>query len=293
MIQDLDASYSLTFQPANADGKFHTLDLRAKRRNAEVLARPGYWAPLASELRAAAERAATPPLLGRRTLHRSAVITTWTGLTSGDGGRMRLVLTWEPRLRDARSVVVHARTDAGTPLFDGPVAPIGEDGDLPDSVAFDVPPGRVQVDLEIRSTSGAALDSDQRDIDVPDLSKRKGPVILTPQIVRAASARQYRLLVNAENAPPAPARVFARGDRLLLRVPVWDASGAPVTVTVTIANQWGQKMRDVDRAGSTIATPQFDLPLAWLVPGEYLLELDAKSAGGEAKERLAFTVARQ
>jgi len=294
MAEDLGTYYALTYQPAKADGRFHAVDVRAKRKDAQVLARPGYWAPLASEVRAMMARTPGRVPSSRRMLRRSAAITVWTGLTRGDGASIRLVLTWQARSRAARSVIVHARTEGGRPLFDGPLAPIGEEGDVPDSVRFDVPSGRIQVDLDVRSITGATVDSDERDIDVPDLSARKGPVILTPEIVRAGSARQYRSLISKRDASPAPSRVFTRGDRLLIRVPVWESTGAPVDVTAKVASQWGQAMREVDRAAPAgPGVPQFDLPLSWLAPGDYLLELVGKSATGEARERVAFTVARQ
>jgi hypothetical protein len=35
---------------------------------------------------------------------------------------------------------------------------------------------------------------------------------------------------------------------------------------------------------------QFDVPLGWLAPGEYAIELHAKSAAGAAKEIVRFKV---
>ncbi len=52
LSHDLEAYYALTYQPAEADGRFHPVEVRTKRRNVQVRARPGYWAPLGSEWRA-------------------------------------------------------------------------------------------------------------------------------------------------------------------------------------------------------------------------------------------------
>jgi hypothetical protein len=62
-------------------------------------------------------------------------------------------------------------------------------------------------------------------------------------------------------------------------------------VTAKILNAWGQPMRNIDsldapRDGLT----QFALPLSWLVPGQYQIELQATSANGAVKERVSFTV---
>ena len=36
--------------------------------------------------------------------------------------------------------------------------------------------------------------------------------------------------------------------------------------------------------------PQFGLPLSWLVPGDYLIEVLGTNANGAVKERVAFRV---
>jgi hypothetical protein len=49
-------------------------------------------------------------------------------------------------------------------------------------------------------------------------------------------------------------------------------------------------MRDIEPAGSVPghAVAQFALPLAWLGPGQYLIEVAGMNANGVVKERLAF-----
>jgi hypothetical protein len=51
-------------------------------------------------------------------------------------------------------------------------------------------------------------------------------------------------------------------------------------------------MRDIDPAagGNAIGMMQFVLPLNWLGPGQYLIELAGSNANGTVKERVAFTV---
>ena len=146
--------------------------------------------------------------------------------------------------------------------------------------------------MTILSVSGATLDVDVRDVDVPDLSARAtGPVILTPEVIRARTAPEFRALSTNPGVAPTPSRAFTRGDRLILRVPAWDPASASVQVTAIVANAIGGPMRAIDRSDrSPDGWSEFELPLAWLAPGAYQILLSAKSAAGEAKEAVRFSV---
>ena len=63
-------------------------------------------------------------------------------------------------------------------------------------------------------------------------------------------------------------------------------------VTAKVLNAWGQPMRDIAAIGTTPrdGLTQFALPLSWLVPGQYQLELQAANANGAVKERVAFRI---
>jgi hypothetical protein len=63
-------------------------------------------------------------------------------------------------------------------------------------------------------------------------------------------------------------------------------------VTAKILNAWGQPMRDLDALGGTPSDglAQFALPLSWLGPGQYQIELQATSTNGAVKERVSFTI---
>lgn len=291
MASDLDAYYALTYQPAQADGRFHAVQVIAKRKDAQVRTRPGYWAPLGSELRALLDPPAVP--IARRALRRSTAINAWTGVSRGADGRARLSVTWEPRAGQPHAVRISAKTSGGQSLFEGEIAAAGASTTgTADLAVFDAPQGRVELDMAILSMAGAVLDTDVRDVDVPDLSARaKGPIILTPEIVRARTAPEFRTLSSDPSAAPTPSRAFTRADRLLIRVPVWDPAGGSVQVTATVTNAIGGSMRAIDRSdrpGDDRA--RFELPLAWLAPGAYQVVLTAKSEAGEAREAVRFAV---
>jgi VWFA-related protein len=297
LADDLDSYYALSYQPVQADGRFHTVEIRARRRNVQVHTRPGYWAPLGSEWRTTlAASAATMPA-SRRALHRSPAIDAWVGIARDGEGRVRMVVTWEPRARGLNApavVAVTARTARGVVLFDGRIARVGAESGVPsDSARFEVPAGRIEIDMTIFNIEGKSVDTDNRDVDVPDLtSAKRGPVLLSPEVVRARTLRDFRSARDNPDAAPSSGRVFARGDRLLIRVPAYDGSGTAVQVTAKVLNEWGQPMRDIDRIDATPrdGTSQFALPLSWLVPGDYLIEVQGTNANGAVRQRVAFTV---
>jgi VWFA-related protein len=298
LAHDLEAYYVLSYAPAKPDGRFHTVEVRARRRNLVVHARPGYWAPLGTEWRAMlASTAASMLPMSRRALRRSPAIDAWVGLVRAPEGGARMVVSWAPKSRGVSApavVAVKARTVTGTTLFDGRVGGVGSGSVSPaDSARFEVPPGRVELDMAIYDAEGKSLDTDSRDIDVPDLKSSKGgPVLLAPELVRARTLRDFRSATANPDAAPSPIRTFARGDRLLIRVPVFDGSGTAVQVSAKVLNEWGQPMRDIDALDGTPleGMSQFSLPLSWLAPGDYLLEVLGTNANGSVRQRVAFTV---
>ena len=69
-------------------------------------------------------------------------------------------------------------------------------------------------------------------------------------------------------------------------------SGAAVQVTANVLNAMGQPMRDIDARQATPrdGVSQFGMPLSWLAPGEYQIELQAANGNGTVKQRITFKV---
>ncbi|HEX6975154.1 MAG TPA: VWA domain-containing protein [Vicinamibacterales bacterium] len=291
MAADLDNYYAVTYQPAKADGRFHALQLVTRRKGADVKVRPGYWASLSREVRALMDPPSTPAV--RRSLKRSTTVSIWTGVTLGADGRTRLSVTWEPRTSQrAVTVAVKAATPGGQSLFEGRLAPANTGGATEARVAtFDVPAGTIELDMLVQAVTGETIDTDTRDVQVPDFSTRpRGPVILTPEVIRGRTAPEFRALVADPLAPPTPSRDFTRGDRLLINVPVWSPGGAPVQLTATVTNALGGAMRTVPDARPQEPAGRFELPLAWLAPGNYQVVFTARDASGETSQAVRFSV---
>jgi hypothetical protein len=72
---------------------------------------------------------------------------------------------------------------------------------------------------------------------------------------------------------------------------VFDPGGEGARVTATLLNRRGVEMRSLDPLGvSREDLTDFGLPLAWLVPGEYQLELRAANRRGIVTQRVTFRV---
>ena len=296
VASDLDSHYVLTYRATHGnDGRFHALEVAVKRPDATVRARSGYVAPMSEAMRATLTPAASMAPL--RVLRRSSMIQSWAGITPTAEGA-DLMLTWVPvslatSLRTkAASVVITASAADGTVLFDGAVAPVGEarGASEPDHASFSAPVGPVRVDMKILDAKGVVLDTDARDVAVQ--KPRAGAAALyAPGVLRARSAREFRDLASDLSAAPTPLREFRRTERLIVRVPGTDATGAAAEVTATLLNRVRQPMRTIDPMPERWGTiTQFDLPLAGLAPGEYTLRVSVAGPTGPISEHLTFKV---
>lgn len=296
MARDLDAYYVLTFAPPQTvEGRFQRVELTARRKGAVVRAPSGFWTPFNTALLTTTREPSGPP----RVLHRSPLIDTWTGVTRLADGRLRLRITWQPaKIMNHAAVApaavsVRAATPGGPVLFEGTLAPVSDAiarSGTPQLAELIVPPGRVELDLAILSAGGATLDRDTRDVDVPD-ARAMRTAAMTPEIVRVRTNREFLAAQADPDAAPTPLREFRRADRLLVRAPAIAADGTKVDVAARLLNKWGQRMRELAVLPNAFdAVVQFDLPLSWLAPGEYEIEVTSSDPNGAITQRLPLKV---
>ena len=305
---DASSYYLLTYRSAHAaDGSFLAIDVRVKKPGVTVRARKGYWAMFPDEakaLRFAAEAptAPRPPDLDLP-WHASVLIRPWFGLARGANGKTRITFVWEPvgRIPGDRSrrtlparVQFKALSLDGTTVFDGPVLPTGVGSDTPVEDAatravFEVPPGRIRLRMSIEDAAAQTIDSDVREIAVRDLNSEVA--VGSPEILRARNAVEFRALAADPRATPVVARAFSRTERLLIRFRAYAPGGAPA-VTARLLSRFGQPIRDLAVAAPSApdGQNQIDLPLAAFAPGEYVVEVEASSPAGVAKDMVGFRV---
>lgn len=301
--RDLDSYYVVTYRSsAPNDGRFRSVEISARRRDASVRARAGYWTPLPIEQRAVAAPAYVPPVMSLRPIRRSPLIESWFGSMIDADGNRRAIFTWTPAAPTpaaklagrADLVSLKVSTPSGRVLFEGDVAPAHTNSVVAhrsDSAAFDAPAGRLQLDLTIRRADGSQLDTGTLDYELPEFTSAE-PVILQPQFFRAGSAREFRELAADAAAAPLPSRQFRRTDRLLVRVPTYEPRGREVQVSVKLINRTGQVLAELSPTPSDLPArvSQFDVPLAQYAPGEYSLELAAQSDAGVARQLIRIRI---
>jgi hypothetical protein len=279
-----------------------------RRPGVQVRARKGYWAFTAQDAaKALAPPKPDPPKAVETALatitqpSRSRVVRTWIGTDRGSNGRTKVTFVWEPSPRapgdQARSGDVPARVmltalgPDGTPYFRGRVlaatasAAAAGTASPPSKVSFEAPPGKIQMRISIESAASDVLDSETREVAVPDLTSAEA--LGTPEVFRARTVRELQQLKSDAQASPTASREFSRTDRVFVRVPVY---GANPTVTAKLLNRAGNPMSDLPvSANGQTPTRDIDLTLSSLPPGEYLVEI-AGAAGAAAKQLVGFRV---
>jgi hypothetical protein len=165
----------------------------------------------------------------------------------------------------------------------------GGTGRGPSRVVFDAPPGTMQLRLSVEGAGAGVIDSEIRDVVVPDLTKTQ-TALSTPTVYRARTPRELQQMKGDAQAIPATLREFSRTDRIFVRVAAYGAGGP--TLSAHLLNRTGQPMQELPITEPTapVTESMIDLPLAGIAPGEYVLEIKATGEDGEAKELVGFRV---
>jgi len=316
VVRDTSAYYLLGYNSTLSapDGKFHEIKVKTKRPGLQVRSRKGYWAPTVDEAAKASAppKPPTPPAVEKalstvQARPRDAYVSTWVGTGEGEGGKTRVTFVWEPvppipgeKRQDVASVRLMA-TSRGDELFNGTLlgdsaaAAAASAGSAPPArtatkVAFDAPPGKMNIRVVVLNDKGEALDGFQQEMPVPDFSQ--GQVRLsTPAVFRTRTAREFQALTRDADPVPTSLRDFRRTERLLIRVGV-HGGGASPEVSATLLNRLGQKMTDLPLQPPTEPGKayQLDLPLASFSPGDYVIEIRAKGTPNDATELVAIKI---
>jgi len=320
IVKDSSAYYLIGYNSTQApsDGRFHEIKVKVKRSGIEVRARKGYWALNAEQT----ARALAPPkpdmpkpmeaaLASINRPSRSAVVQTWVGTARGENGKTRVTVVWEPvshvpgeHYEAPSRVAVTAIAPDGSPYFRGRVPDVALASTSPGSAAagggpaprgpqrvtFDAAPGRMQLRLSVEGSAAQVLDTEVREITVPDMTAASA-AIGTPLVFRARTARELQLLKADADPVPVTTREFQRSDRLLIRVPAYGPGGTAPVLSVHLLNRAGQPISELPVVPAPMAgEQQIELPLAGMAAGEYIFEIKTTAEGGEAKELLGFRV---
>ena len=242
---------------------------------------------------------------------RIRVIRTWIGTERAADGRTTVTFVWEPVARvpgdaarngdTAARVALTAVAPDGAPYYRGrvpdrPPAAAGSSGSPASApatasrVVFDAQPGRMQLRLSVEGGAAQVLDSEVREITVPDLTSTTA--LGTPAVFRVRTVRDLQQLKAEANPVPSVGREFSRTDRLLVRVAAYGPGGTTPKLSAKLLNRAGQAMSELPVAAPTSpgARADIELALAPIPAGEYVIEITATGESGEAKELVAFRV---
>lgn len=330
IVRDQSAYYLLGYNSseAKADGKFHEIKVKVDRPGLEVRHRKGWLDFTPEDLKRATApskpdrpRDVDQALASILTPDRGEYIRSWMGMSRGTNGKTKITYVWEPkplapgdrRHADPSQVTLTVIGTDGAPYYRGHSPPGGSSGDdgvipisgpgassaarpapavaAPRVVTFEVPPGRIQMKVQVQGDGDLTLDSDARELTVPDLSA-PDVGLSTPAVFRARTQPEADRLSADTTAIPAIAREFLRTERLVVRVQAYGPGTEIPDVTARVLNRAGDGMETL-----TVPLPpasgvvNVQVPLANLAPGEYVLELKAKGhQGGEAKQLVGFRV---
>jgi hypothetical protein len=248
---------------------------------------------------------------------RASVVRTWIGTSRGENGKTRVTFVWEPLPKapgdrvaageEPARVSLMAIAPDGSPYFRGrvPDKSAAENGTAstaatsttgsaasapkaPSRVTFDVAPGKMQLRLSVEGAASQVLDTEIREITVPDLTGTETS-LGTPEVFRARTVREYQALKAEADPVPMPAREFSRTDRLLVRVAVYGPGGTTPGLSAHILNRAGTAMSELPvQPAPKPGHQQIDVPLAGMAPGEYVLEI--KVTDSDVKELIGFRV---
>jgi hypothetical protein len=280
-----------------------------------VRARKGYWALSADDVRLMTRPAPVVPpgfetaLATAATPARARIIRTWIGTSRGANGRTKVTFLWEPAPKvpgerrgpddEPVRVAVTAAGEDATVYFRGRVpeavpAPAGASPAAASServasrVTFDAPPGHVQLRLSVEGRGSQVLDTDTRDLSVPDLTS-PDVALGTPVVLRARTVRELQQLRSDPDASPLAGREFVRTDRLLIRVPAYGPGGTTPTLIARLLNRADQPMADLAVVVPSPGDPEIEVPLASLVPGEYVVGIGVKERS-DVKQFVGFRI---
>jgi len=310
IIRDNSAYYLLGYNSTftATDGKFHEIKVKVNRPGIQVRARKGYWAFTADD----AARALAPPkmeppkavdsaIAAITTPSRARVVRTWIGSERGADGKTRMTFVWEPVPRAPGEPVrpeaaparvsITAVSPDGAPYYRGkiPEGTTATASPTGSKVSFDAQPGKMQLRISVESAGADVLDSEVREVAVPDLT---APQITfgTPAVFRGRTVPEYQRLKTDPQALPTAAREFSRTERVFIRVPAYAPGTAAPVVTAKLLNRTGQPMGDltVSNAANRVDAKDVELTLSSMPPGEYVVEITATGQGEPVKELVGF-----
>jgi VWFA-related protein len=325
IVRENSAYYMLAYDPpaGRRDGKFHRIEVKVVGRpGLTVQARKGYAAPRGRAPAAAKDRgpasAAVKNALDSPLPVSGLTLSVFAAPFRGQGGKASLLLGTEVRGRDlgldggGKLEISYVAVDTGGDIKGGNTETMTlalrpetrtqvEQSGLRLLSRLDLPPGRYQIRVAGQDHGNGRVGSVLTDVVVPDFDRAplsvSGIALTSALASRMPSARVDEKLKGVLPGVPVAAREFVRGDQAVCYAEVYDNDHAPhtvdVTTTVTGLEDGAVAFRETEEHAST----EFQghgvgvtakLPIPDLTPGDYVLEVEARSRRGNALAKRAI-----
>jgi VWFA-related protein len=337
IVEQNSSYYLLGYYPAvdRRDGKFRSLEVRVKRPGLRVQHRKGYAAPRGrAETRPVAASAEAAPAELRAAVESPLPIAgvpvrVWAAPFPGPATRapVAIILEVDPAglrfeqqgeaFTESLEILMVPVDAAGKPL-DGtrdqaPMKLSARTHEVIRTNGFriarrlDLPPGRYQLHVAVRSGNAKTVGALTYDLDVPDFAKAplamSGIALMSVAADRIPTAPPGKDFMDVLPMAATAIRDFDRSDTLFsfagISVNARTAHAVQIETTVTsesgtVVDRRTEQRRPEDRQGKAAALGHsMKLPLASYAPGRYLLRIEAKalvSGGATVSRELEFRV---
>jgi len=315
IVEENSSYYVLAYYPPNPkrDGKFHNIQVRAKRPGLTLRARRGYASPT-GKAPAAATSASTLSAETREALESPLPVSGLTMqvfaapfkgtvpkasvLVGVEISGKTLQLSAGDKLQvayyavDAKGKYQGGSTEIVTLNLRPETKATVEQVGLRTLSRVDLPPGRYQLRVAANELSSKAVGTVLYDLEVPDFSK--GPLLMSgltltsPSASRVPTVKPDAGLRQLLPSSPVAAREFPAEDELALFAEVYDNTAAndhKVDITTSVTADEGRVMFKTDetRDSSDLQGKSGGygyaarVPLKGLTPGLYVLKVEARS----------------
>jgi len=314
------------------DGRFRKVDVKVRRPGVTVRARTGYIAPKGEpaktssatpEASAELQQALNSPIPVRGLSLTASAVPFRSGAKASvlivaeiDGSRFTFTEK-DGRLWNAVELVALPVDAAGRPVegtrdeLSITPRPQTRDAIIAKGVRMtrrlDLAPGRYQLRVGVREAGSGSAGSVPIDLEVPDFSaapvSMSGIVVSSQSAAGIPTARADELLKDVLPDMPTVTREFPRGDELTVYVEVYDqlttAHKLEITTTATADDGRVMYSRSDQQSSAALRSPGdgfghiATIPLKDVVPGRYVLKIEARSSAGAAApavRELEFTV---
>jgi VWFA-related protein len=319
IFRENSSYYLLGYRPTNAkaDGTIRRLDVKVNRPDVEVRTRKNYVAPAPP----GAKRVSIPPNLAaiadiapKTDLPMQITMAPFAGAGQVQPS-VAIVLGMQRPAQSERVVeelelVVRAFTPEGDargsadqPItLNIPPARRGEDVTRYDLLTqLSLKPGRYRMRVSAHDTTLDKLGSVYADVDVPDFAKQ--PLTLSGAaltVVPGLPVAPPEALAEILPIVPTAAREFARHDRVTAFLRAYEGGTTPivpVSIAIRVIDAQDKVIVDstetigVDRFKDTRAADvRYQVPVAQLAPGDYLLTFEAALDATTARRDVRFRV---